>query len=53
MRTERELDEAYLKVGNAMIENEDDETLQAIYDTLRWCDGGSDFENTIGQYLPD
>jgi hypothetical protein len=51
MRTEAELEEAFRRVGKELEQDEDDEVLQAIYETLRWCDGTSDFDNTIGQYL--
>ena len=55
MRTREEFEEAFSRVGNFLnLEDfEDDETLQAIYETLRWADGTSTFEDTIAGYLPD
>jgi len=53
MRTKEEIEEAFRKVVAAVEKDEDEEMYQAIYDTLRWFDGNSDFDNTIGQYLPD
>ncbi len=53
MRTEQELEEALSKVG-AFLEQEDfedDETLQAIYETLKWA-AGYGWENTVEMYLP-
>ena len=53
-RTSEEMKEAFSRVGNLLSDPdyEDDETLQAIYETLRWCDGDSNFEETIGMHLP-
>lgn len=55
MRTREEFEEAFSRVGNFLnLEDfEDDETLQAIYETLKWADGTADFDNTIGMYLPN
>lgn len=53
MRSSEELEEAFKAVGDLLgrEEHEDDEVLQAIYDTLRWCDGAS-WENTVAGNLP-
>lgn len=53
MRTKEELEEAFSKIGSLLNvpDYEDDETLQAIYETLRWVDG-SDWENTVEIHLP-
>lgn len=53
MRTREEIEQAYKAVGT-FLDNpdyEDDETLQAIYDTIKWFDG-YDWESTIESYLP-
>ncbi len=53
MRTEQELEEAFSKIG-ALLEQEDfedDETFQAMYETLKWASGYS-WESTVGMYLP-
>lgn len=53
MRTKEELEEAFSKVGSLLNMEawEDDEGLQAIYETLRWADG-HDWDATVGMYLP-
>lgn len=53
MRTKEELEEAYKKIGE-LLENpkyEDDESLQVIYETIKWFDG-YDWSNTVEPHLP-
>lgn len=52
MRTKEELDTAFEQVGALLNqeEHEDDESLQGIYETLKWV-SGYDWENTVGPYL--
>jgi len=54
MRTNKELEEAFSKIGSLLDQEdfEDDVTIQAIYETLKWFDG-HDWQPTVGQYLPD
>lgn len=54
MRTKAEIEEAYEKVGSLLRnpDYEEDETLQAIYETIKWCDG-YDWDSTVGFHLPD
>lgn len=54
MRTRQELDEAFTRVGFFLnqADFEDDETLQVIYEVLRWVDG-YDWQSTVGPYLPE
>lgn len=53
MRTREEMEEAYGRVGSLLSQEEfeNDETLQAIYEALKWFDG-YDWSSTIGAYLP-
>jgi hypothetical protein len=53
-RTNGEIEEALRKVGKeleAIGEDGDDEALQAIFDTLRWCIGEASFDVTVGRWL--
>lgn len=49
------MEEAFKKVGDELAKVEelgiDNDTLQAIFDTLRWCARESDFDSSIGLYL--
>lgn len=53
MRTKEEIEAAFKAVGTLLDspDYEDDETLQGIYDTIRWLDG-ADWESTVEKYLP-
>jgi len=54
MRTREEIEEAFRRLqaeASSYEGGEDDEELQAIYDTLRWCIGEVDFDNSIAMHF--
>lgn len=54
MRTKEEIEEAFGKIGTFLEQEdfEDDETLQGMYEMLKWF-SGYDWVSTVAGYLPD
>jgi len=52
MRSNEELNEAFRRLANLIAANDEDEVLEAVYQTLRWFNG-TEWDMSIGPHLPD